>query len=115
MRCQLTRHARARNGSAHGISKLPQLVSIHAGTGPAACRGARFNDIAPIAGPAIRIRARDGKPTTDPTGVARMKPLHSTAEPDRPDPDAELHARERLRILVALGSLLLGFVAALHW
>ncbi|WP_291227394.1 hypothetical protein [Dokdonella sp.] len=44
-----------------------------------------------------------------------MKPLHSTAEPDRPDPDAELHARERLRILVALGSLLLGFVAALHW
>lgn len=32
----------------------------------------------------------------------------------RPDPNAELHARERLRMVVALGALLLGFVAALH-
>jgi|GEM_PF-569077 len=30
------------------------------------------------------------------------------------DPNAELHARERLRMVVALGALLLGFVAALH-
>lgn len=42
----------------------------------------------------------------------------STATTDdrsqRPDPNAELHARERLRMVVALGALLLGFVAALH-
>lgn len=44
-----------------------------------------------------------------------MKQIQSTAERERPDPDAELHARERLRIFFALGSLLLGFVAALHW
>ena len=31
-----------------------------------------------------------------------------------PDPNVELHARERLRMVVALGALLLGFVAALH-
>jgi len=33
---------------------------------------------------------------------------------ERPDRDAELHARERLRMVFALGALLLGFVAALH-
>jgi hypothetical protein len=33
---------------------------------------------------------------------------------DRPDPNAELHARERLRILFALGSLLLGLLAAVQ-
>jgi len=36
-------------------------------------------------------------------------------EPLRPDPNAELHARERLRIVFALGSLLLGLLAAAHF
>ena len=31
---------------------------------------------------------------------------------ERPDPNAELHARERLRIVFAIGSLLLGLLAA---
>lgn len=35
-------------------------------------------------------------------------------DPRRPDPNAELHARERLRIAFALGSLLLGLLAAVH-
>ena len=34
---------------------------------------------------------------------------------ERPDPNAELHARERLRIVFALGSLLLGLLAAAHF
>lgn len=33
---------------------------------------------------------------------------------DHPDPNAELHARERLRVVFALGSLLLGLLAAAH-
>lgn len=33
---------------------------------------------------------------------------------ERPDPNAELHARERLRILFAIGSLLLGLLAAVQ-
>jgi hypothetical protein len=50
-------------------------------------------------------------------GTSAMK--HPTAatthdREQRPDPNAELHARERLRMVVALGALLLGFVAALH-
>ena len=36
-------------------------------------------------------------------------------EPLRPDPNAELHARERLRVVFALGSLLLGLLAAAHF
>jgi hypothetical protein len=32
----------------------------------------------------------------------------------RPDPNAELHAREPLRIVFALAALALGFIAALH-
>jgi hypothetical protein len=31
---------------------------------------------------------------------------------ERPDPNAELYARERLRIVFAIGSLLLGLLAA---
>lgn len=31
---------------------------------------------------------------------------------ERPDPNAELHARERLRIVFAIGALLLGLLAA---
>ena len=34
--------------------------------------------------------------------------------PNRPDPNAELHTREPLRIVFALAALLLGFIAALH-
>jgi len=33
---------------------------------------------------------------------------------DRPDPNAELHTREPLRIVFALAALLLGFIAAVH-
>ena len=33
---------------------------------------------------------------------------------DHSDPNAELHACERLRIVFALGSLLLGLLAAAH-
>jgi hypothetical protein len=33
---------------------------------------------------------------------------------ERPDPNAELHARERMRIVFALGSLLLGLLAAVQ-
>ena len=33
---------------------------------------------------------------------------------DRPDPNAEFHARERLRVLFAIGSLLLGLLAAVQ-
>ena len=33
---------------------------------------------------------------------------------ERPDPNAELHACERLRVVFALGSLLLGLMAAAH-
>jgi hypothetical protein len=33
---------------------------------------------------------------------------------DRPDPNAELHTREPLRIVFALGALLLGLIVALH-
>jgi hypothetical protein len=32
----------------------------------------------------------------------------------QPDPNAELHAREPLRIVFALSALILGFIAALH-
>jgi hypothetical protein len=31
---------------------------------------------------------------------------------ERPDPNVELYARERLRIVFAIGSLLLGLLAA---
>jgi len=31
---------------------------------------------------------------------------------DKPDPNAELHARERLRVVFALGALLLGLLAS---
>ncbi len=31
-----------------------------------------------------------------------------------PDPNAELHGRESLRVVVAIGALLLGFLAALQ-
>jgi len=46
-----------------------------------------------------------------------MKHTAATTRHDRdqhPDPNAELHARERLRMVVALGALLLGFAASLH-
>jgi len=33
---------------------------------------------------------------------------------DRPDPNAELHTREPLRVVFALAALLLGLMAALH-
>jgi hypothetical protein len=33
---------------------------------------------------------------------------------EHPDPNAELHARERLRIVFAIGSLLLGLLAAVQ-
>jgi len=32
----------------------------------------------------------------------------------RPDPNAELHSREPLRIVFALAALILGLIAALH-
>ena len=35
-------------------------------------------------------------------------------ETPRPDPNAELHTREPLRIAFALAALVLGFIAALH-
>ena len=33
---------------------------------------------------------------------------------DRPDPNAELHTREPMRVVFALAALLLGLLAALH-
>lgn len=33
---------------------------------------------------------------------------------DRPDPNAELHTREPLRIVFAIAALLLGVIASLH-
>ena len=38
----------------------------------------------------------------------------NTMQADRPDPNAELHTREPLRIIFALVALLLGLIAALH-
>lgn len=35
-------------------------------------------------------------------------------KPDCPDPNAELHAREPMRIVFALSALLLGLIAAIH-
>lgn len=35
-------------------------------------------------------------------------------QPDRPDTDTDLHGHERLRVSLAIGALLLGFLAALH-
>lgn len=35
-------------------------------------------------------------------------------QPQHPDPNAELHTREPLRIVFAIGALLLGLVAAMH-
>jgi hypothetical protein len=34
--------------------------------------------------------------------------------PDRPDPNAELHTREPMRVVFALAALLLGLIASLH-
>ncbi len=34
--------------------------------------------------------------------------------PDRPDPNAELHTREPMRVVFALAALLLGLLASLH-
>jgi hypothetical protein len=36
-------------------------------------------------------------------------------DPLRPDPNADLHARDRLRVVFALGSLFLGLLAAAHF
>jgi hypothetical protein len=35
-------------------------------------------------------------------------------KPDRPDPNAELHTREPMRVVFALAALLLGLLASLH-
>jgi hypothetical protein len=40
--------------------------------------------------------------------------METAMDTERPDPNAELHARDRLRIVFALGSLLLGLLAAAH-
>lgn len=36
-------------------------------------------------------------------------------KPERPDPNAELHAREPLRIVFALAALVLGLIASMHF
>jgi hypothetical protein len=40
--------------------------------------------------------------------------MESALKTERPDPNAELHTREPLRIAFALVALALGFIAALH-
>ena len=35
-------------------------------------------------------------------------------QPDRPEPDDDLHGHERLRVSLAIGALLLGLLDALH-
>jgi hypothetical protein len=79
-----------RNARASGASELPQLV------GSVPDRGRR---------PPTRTRCNAFARATKETPM----------EPLRPDPNAELHARERLRIVFALGSLLLGLLAAAHF
>ncbi|WP_300615399.1 hypothetical protein [Dokdonella sp.] len=40
--------------------------------------------------------------------------MNAAAKPERPDPNAELHTREPMRVLFALAALLLGIVASIH-
>jgi|GEM_PF-1628563 hypothetical protein len=40
--------------------------------------------------------------------------MSAPKQADRPDPNAELHVREPLRIVFALAALLLGLLAAAH-
>jgi hypothetical protein len=48
-------------------------------------------------------------------GIAlRSRPETSMTDPRLPDPNAELYAREPMRVVFALAALVLGLLAALH-
>ncbi|WP_220484936.1 hypothetical protein [Dokdonella fugitiva] len=81
--------ARMRNARGAPARGMPELVAITARSGRRASSRRRCNEAAHRTGA-------------------------TTMNPSRPDPNAELHARERLRIVFALGSLLLGLLAAVH-
>ena len=62
---------------------------------------------------ATRPRGAGSRARRD-AAMAAPDRMETAMDTERPDPNAELHARERLRIVFALGSLLLGLLAAAH-
>jgi hypothetical protein len=80
----------ARNGLAHVVTELTELV------GGTPDRWRRISS-------AARCNASTCLAT------------ENTMETRRPDPNAELHSRERLRVVFALGSLLLGLLTAFQF
>ncbi len=41
--------------------------------------------------------------------------MNADTKTERPDPNAELHAREPMRVAFALAALVLGLIASIHF